>query len=82
MGEATVLLFAGLAERVGVRRLKVAVMPGDRVRDVRERLVTAYPELMPFLPTLRYAVDEEYADEDTLVGPGSVLALIPPVSGG
>lgn len=82
MGQATVLLFAAVAERVGARRLLVDVAPGDRVRDVRERLVQAHPQLAAFLPSLRYAVNEEYADEETPVPPGATLALIPPVSGG
>jgi molybdopterin synthase catalytic subunit len=82
VGQVTVLLFAGVAERLGTRRLVVDVAPGDRVRDVRDRLTAAHPQLEPFLPSLRYAVDEEYADEDTPVPPGATLALIPPVSGG
>ena len=76
------LLFASVAEAVGTRRLSVAGEPGDNVGRIRDRLVADYPQLSRFVPNLVYAVNEEYAGEDTPVGPGSTLALIPPVSGG
>ncbi|MCL6644477.1 MAG: molybdopterin converting factor subunit 1 [Dehalococcoidia bacterium] len=82
MGSVTVLLFASLAERAGTRRLEVEVGEGERVRDVRDRVVARFPQLASAMPTLMYALDEEYAREDAPVRPGSTLALIPPVSGG
>lgn len=78
----TVLLFASLAERAGTRRLEVPVSEGERVRDVRDRVVARYPQLAPAVPNLMYALDEVYAREDAPVVAGSTLALIPPVSGG
>ena len=78
----TVLFFASLADRVGLRKLSMAHVPGDTVASVRDRLVTAHPEVEEFVTTLLYAVDEEYADDVAPVPPGATLALIPPVSGG
>jgi len=82
MSSVTVLLFASLAERAGTRRLEVEVGEGALVRDVRDRVVAQYPQLAAAVPTLMYALDEEYAREDAPVRPGATLALIPPVSGG
>ncbi len=82
MGTVTVLLFASLAERAGTRRLEVPVGAGATVGDVRDRVIERFPQLAPAVPTLMYALDEEYAREDAPVAPGSTLALIPPVSGG
>ncbi|GIW16680.1 MAG: molybdopterin synthase sulfur carrier subunit [Tepidiforma sp.] len=82
MGSVTVLLFASLAERAGTRRLEVEVGEGELVRDVRDRVVARYPQLAAAVPTLMYALDEEYAREDAPVRAGATLALIPPVSGG
>ncbi len=78
----TVLLFASLADAVGTRELTVAHEAGDTVASVRDRLIVAHPQIAEFTPTLLYAVDEEYAEEDAPVPAGSTLALIPPVSGG
>jgi molybdopterin converting factor subunit 1 len=82
MESVTVLLFASLAERAGTRRLDVPITAGETVREVRDRVVARFPQLGPAVPTLMYALDEEYAREDAPVRPGSTLALIPPVSGG
>lgn len=78
----TVLLFAGVAERLGRRSIELPHEPGDTVATVRDRLVAAHPTLAGFVPNLMYAVNEEYAREDDPVPPGATLALIPPVSGG
>ncbi|HEX6031686.1 MAG TPA: molybdopterin converting factor subunit 1 [Tepidiformaceae bacterium] len=80
--EVTVLLFASLAERAGWRKRLVQVEEGDTVAAVRERVIAEYPQLRAAVPTLLYALDEEYAREDDPVRPGATLALIPPVSGG
>ena len=78
----TILLFASLAEAAGTRRLELAGEPGDTVASVRDRVVTAHPQLARFVPTLMVAVDEVYATDDDPVPPGATVALIPPVSGG
>jgi molybdopterin converting factor subunit 1 len=80
--QVTVLLFAGVAERAGTRRIDLAFEPGDTVATVRDRVITLHPDLAPMVPTLMYALDEEYAREQDAVRPGATLALIPPVSGG
>ncbi len=78
----TILLFASLAEKAGTRRLELEYRDGDTVRSVRDRLLGVHPELERFVPTLLYALDEEYARENDPVAAGATLALIPPVSGG
>jgi molybdopterin synthase catalytic subunit len=80
--EVTVLLFAGVAEKAGVRRVALEHAEGDTVASVRERIVARFPQLRPLVPTLLYAVDEAYAKDWEPVAAGATLALIPPVSGG
>jgi|SoiMethySBSTD1v2_1073268.scaffolds.fasta_scaffold5493277_1 molybdopterin converting factor subunit 1 len=80
--EVTVLLFASVAEKAGTRRLTVPSEPGDTVAHVRDRVLERFPQLESSLPTLLYAVDEEYVKEWAPVPAGATLALIPPVSGG
>ncbi len=78
----TILFFASVADRVGARRIEMPHEPGDTVASVRDRIVTAYPALAGFVPTLLYALNEEYVRTTDPVPAGSTLALIPPVSGG
>lgn len=78
----TILLFASLAEKAGTRRIELEHEDGDTVGSVRDRLLGIHPELERFVPTLLYALDEEYAREGDPVAAGATLALIPPVSGG
>lgn len=80
--EVTVLLFASVADKAGVRRLQVQVPEGATVASVRDRVVEQFPQLGPALPTLLYALNEEYVKESAPVTSGATIALIPPVSGG
>lgn len=80
--EVTVLLFASVAQKAGVRSLTVPVEAGDTVARVRDRVVDRFPQLESSLPTLLYALNEEYVRESDPVPAGATLALIPPVSGG
>ena len=48
----TVLLFAGIAEKVGARALQIAWREGDTIESVRDRLVGDHPVLAPFLPSV------------------------------
>lgn len=80
--EVTVLLFASVADKAGVRKLDVPLREGDTIASVRDRVVERFPQLRPALPTLLYALNEEYVKEWEPVTPGATIALIPPVSGG
>jgi len=80
--QVTVLLFASIAEKAGFRKLELPLEAGDTVASVRERLLLRYPQLAGFVPSLMYALNEEYVRDSADVPPGATLALIPPVSGG
>ncbi len=58
-----------------------AEVEGASVGDLRKALLQSYPQLGD-LASLLVAVDEAYADDDTLIKQGDEVALIPPVSGG
>lgn len=52
------------------------------VSQLRDLLIRKYPELEPILKVVRFAVNEEYVDEDYFIGQNDRVAIIPPVSGG
>lgn len=80
--EVTVLLFASIAEKAGTRRLTVPAETGDTIAKVRDRVLARFPQIAAMLPTLLYALNEEYVKEWEPVPAGSTVAFIPPVSGG
>jgi molybdopterin converting factor subunit 1 len=58
-------------------------LPADaKVADLRQTLVNRLPRLESFGQHLRFAVNSEYADEETSIPAGADVACIPPVSGG
>ena len=80
--QANVLLFALARERAGRSVVTVDLPEPATVDDLKLALGRACPALAPLLPTIRIAVDSEYALDDDPIPPGSELAAIPPVSGG
>ncbi|AXY73311.1 MoaD/ThiS family protein [Paraflavitalea soli] len=74
----TIRLFGQFAEMAGSHSLQV-----DQVADtdaLRRRLETMFPVLqsIPYL----VAVDKDIATGNTILQPTSVIALLPPYSGG
>lgn len=77
-----VLLFAAAREAAGTDRVELEGQDGGTVRDLLQELATRIPALAPVLPSCRAAVNESFARPDTPVATGSVVAILPPVSGG
>ncbi len=80
---ATILLFALAREKAGLASLAVELREGATVGDLKSAIALACPALEGLLPTLRIAIDSDYAlDDAQRIPPGAELAAIPPVSGG
>lgn len=77
-----VLFFAALRERVGARELDLPISGVSSIADFMAVLTTRVPQTADFAPTIRLAVNCDYADPDTLIRPGDEVAVITPVSGG
>ena len=75
-------LFAAARELVGCNELELEVDDPAMIADIRCALERAHPELQTIMRHALWAIDAEYADEQTLVSQHSDIALIPPVSGG
>ena len=75
-----VRLFGPLAEQAGKASIEL-VVDGTTVRDIVGALVVAAPELKVD-PSVRFAVNTDYAEPSTTVKEGDVVSLIPPVGGG
>ena len=76
-----VILFAGMAEIVGARRLELP-WEGGTVADLRRELEAGRPALGPLLARSAVCVAGRYAADNVTIAVGAEVALIPPVSGG
>ena len=75
--------FAALRDVLALSEEQVELpAPGACVRDLAQHLSRLHPELVPHLGTVRFAVNETFADAATPLASGDVVALIPPVTGG
>jgi molybdopterin synthase catalytic subunit len=84
MAESThplrILLFAGVAQRAGVREWQVDVAAGTTVAALRDELGRRHPWLRDLPVAL--AVNRTLAEPGRVLASGDELALLPPVSGG
>ncbi|MFA0741888.1 MAG: hypothetical protein DFNUSKGM_002007 [Candidatus Fervidibacter sacchari] len=77
------VLFLGPAKELTGRNEVVLTLPeGASVATAISKLLREFPKLEDRLTHYRFAINSDYADENTLLKDGDELALIPPVSGG
>ena len=76
-----VLLFAGLAEKLGKKELVIDHLP-ESVAGLAEWLKREYPLASGDLERCMIALNEQYASPGAKLKKNDVVAFIPPVSGG
>jgi molybdopterin converting factor subunit 1 len=78
-----VLYFAAVRDLVGTPEEELELpIEVTRVSELVRHLEQVHPELSARLGGVRVAVNESFVAEGDPVGPGDVVALIPPVAGG
>lgn len=77
-----VRLFALAAQLARADVVEVPVDGSQTVAELRRELAIRCPALQDLLPHLIFAVNAEYATDNTPVLAGAEVACIPPVSGG
>ena len=78
----TILLFAGIGEKIKKDTLSWTISRGDAVNDVIDRVSISFNVSRTLLESYMYAVNGEYVDLNRLLTDGDEIAIIPPVSGG
>jgi molybdopterin converting factor subunit 1 len=78
----TVLYFAVFRERLGIDEEALELADGARVRDAIAALGEKHAPIATLRTKFRVAVNQDFADDDHVLGEGDELALIPPVAGG
>ena len=82
MQKIPIQLFAVARDLAGAEEIVVALPEEATVAELRARLFEEVPALRAVGQKLRFAVDQQYAQEDMLLNDVREVALIPPVSGG
>lgn len=80
--QVNILYFAQTATAAGLQREQVELPAGATLEALQQRLVERHPGLLPLLPALLWAVDEQVAARDHRLAPGQTVAVMPPFSGG
>ena len=59
-------------------------LPNDEVtvEELKQACATQFPQLAPWLPHSKVAINQAYADSNSKVRSADEIALIPPVAGG
>lgn len=78
----TVRFFAAARERAKTGAVTLALPDGATVAQLKEELFRRFPAVGALGHQLRFAVDEEFAEDTTPLRDGGEVALIPPVAGG
>lgn len=76
------LLFAVLQDIVGSSEVSLQLSPGTSALEVWQSLRARHHQLHPFAVPPMTAINQVYAQPDTVLREGDELAFIPPVSGG
>ena len=79
--EIKILAFGITHELIGEREFTLNIDSETDVAKLRNLLYQEYPNLKG-LKSMAIACNEEYAEDHHKILPNSVIALIPPVSGG
>ena len=82
MTTVNVRLYARLKDVIGARDVTLCLPDGATIAELRDSLGEQYPAVQGILPTVVYAVDEEYVPVSHSLRDGDHVAVIPPVSGG
>ena len=78
----TVQYYAILRELSGVGKEEIELRQGSTGHTLLEAVVDRHPALGPYVSVIRLATETEYIKSDVHIEQGTVIALIPPVSGG
>ncbi|MBA63032.1 MAG: molybdopterin synthase sulfur carrier subunit [Planctomycetaceae bacterium] len=75
-------LFAVAMQKAGTSNLEIECSMPATIADIKHAVLERCPELDQVIPHCRFAVDDQFATDTTIVTEQSSLAIIPPVSGG
>ncbi len=80
--KAKIKFFAGARELAGQEQIELELPTAATVAQLRTVLLADCPALAPLLPHALFAINTNYATDETPIPNNAEIACIPPVSGG
>ena len=82
MNKITVLFFATLRDRAGIKSVELEIPAGTTVQGLKDLLVVSYPGLKETMDSVVISINREFAFDESVVPENAEVAMFPPVSGG
>jgi molybdopterin converting factor subunit 1 len=82
MNQITILFFATLRDRAGVKSIQLQIPRELSVADFKTLLTEKYPALEGLMDHTLISINHEYVFNDAVIPEGAEIAVFPPVSGG
>lgn len=76
-----ILLFGITTDLLETSSIHIELKENSTVINLKNELVNVYPKLAT-LQSYAVAVNESYAEDNQVLKPNDIVAIIPPVSGG
>ncbi len=76
------LFFGPAGDWTGTESARIDLDDGVTLATLKTLLVKRHPRLEAVMTAVRFAVNQEFALDDTALHDGDEVALVPPVSGG
>jgi len=80
--QITVRFFASLRQTTGISDCTLDVPDGTNLQQAVELLIARYPSLAAHQASWHFAVNQTYAEPDTLLKPGDIISIFPYMAGG
>ena len=80
--QITVIYLGGSRSQSGTKSETIELKEGDTLSVAIARVSAAHPALVPYLGSVRWAINHEFATPQSILNDGDEVALIPPVQGG
>jgi len=77
-----VLYFASAQGLTNLKSESMQLKEGSSVADLIAEMLRLHPDLKSIEPTMRYSVNFEIAESNSLLHDGDEVAVLPPVAGG
>ena len=76
------IYLGGSRSQTGTKSEEIELPQGSRLSAAIDYISTAHPALVPYLASVRWAINHDFATTNTSLSEGDEIALIPPVQGG
>ncbi len=77
-----IMYLGGSRSQSGTKSETLELSEGTSLSQAIEHISTAHPALVPYMASVRWAINYEFAKPTDVLQDGDELALIPPVQGG